>query len=147
MVRAGEWFAMNLFPPRPDVVLNREYDGTTHTLRTARTDVVGCLNERGVDQDLQERAELVLSELASNAVQAAPGNPFSLRLALAGDGTLVLAVSSQTHNGGPPPRREWGPDNVLAPTGRGLMIVDQLAERVDVERPDVDRVVVTAILR
>ena len=138
---------MSLFPQRHGVVLNREYEGTTHTLRAARTDVVGCLSQRGVDQDLQERAELVLSELASNAVQAAPGNPFSLQLALAGDGTLVLAVSSQTHNGGPPPQREWGPDNVLAPSGRGLMIVDQLAERVDVERPDVDRVVVTATLR
>ncbi len=89
----------------------------------------------------------MLSELASNAVQAAPGNPFKLQLALAGDGTLVLAVTSQTHTGGPPPRREWGPDNVLAPSGRGLMIVDQLAEKVDIDRPAVDKVVVTATLR
>jgi anti-sigma regulatory factor (Ser/Thr protein kinase) len=142
----GERFAMSLLR-RQTVVLNRQYDGTTLTLRAARTDVVGCLSERGVDQDLQDRAELVLSELASNAVQAAPGNPFNLRLALAGDGTLVLAVTSQTHNGGPPPRREWGPDNVLAPSGRGLMIVDQLAEKVHVDRPAVDKVVVTATLR
>ena len=132
---------------RQNVVLNREYAGTTLTLRAARTDMVGCLSERGIDLDLQERAELVLSELASNAVQAAPGNPFKLQLAFAGDGALVLAVTSQTHNGGPPPRREWGPDNVLAPSGRGLMIVDSLAERVDIDRPAVNKVVVTATLR
>jgi anti-sigma regulatory factor (Ser/Thr protein kinase) len=138
---------MSPFPHEPEVVLQREYAGTTGTLRVARTDVIGCLSARGLNQDLQERAELVLSELASNAVQAAPGNPFRLRLALAGDGTLVLAVTSQTHNGGPPPQREWGPANVLAPSGRGLMIVDQLAEKIDVERPAVDTVVVTATLR
>ena len=138
---------MNLVPRRHHVVLSREYDGSTPTLRAARTDVVWCLSERGVNQDLQERAELVLSELASNAVQAAPGNPFRLHLALSGDGELVLAVTSHTHNGEPPPRREWGPVNVLAPSGRGLMIVDHLAERVDVERLAVDKVVVRATLR
>ncbi|MEP7202303.1 MAG: ATP-binding protein [Ilumatobacteraceae bacterium] len=132
---------------RHDVVLDREYDGTTHTLRVARTDMVACLTARGIDEDLRDRAELVLSELASNAVQAAPGNPFSLRLALADDGSLVMALTSHTYDGGPPPRREWSPDNVLAPSGRGLMIVDHLAEVVNVERPAVDRVIVTATLR
>lgn len=146
-IAGGWWQTMSLFPHRPEVVLHREYDGTTSTLRIARTDVVGCLSARGLNQDLQERAELVLSELASNAVQAAPGNPFKLRLALADDGSLELAVTSQTHSGGPPPPREWGPANVLAPSGRGLMIVDQLAEKVDIERPAVDTVVVTATLR
>jgi anti-sigma regulatory factor (Ser/Thr protein kinase) len=137
---------MSLLPRRQNIVLDREYDGTSRTLRTARTEVVGCLSERGVNEDLLERAELVLSELATNAVQAAPGNPFTLQLALGGDGTLVLAVTSRTHNGGPPPRREWGPENVLAPSGRGLMIVDQLADYLHVERPAVDTVIVTATL-
>ena len=137
---------MSLLPRRQNVVLDREYEGTSRTLRIARTEVVGCLSERGVDEDLRERAELVLSELATNAVQAAPGNPFSLQLALGGDGTLVMALTSRTHNGGPPPHREWGPENVLAPSGRGLMIVDQLADYVHVERPAVDTVIVTATL-
>lgn len=132
---------------RPHVVLDREYDGTTSTLRAARTDMVACLNRENLNEDLLERAELVLSELASNAVQASPGNPYKLRLALAADGSLVMALTSHTRNGGPPPRRPWGPSFVLAPSGRGLMIVDALSDRVNVKRPAEDTVVVTATLR
>ena len=108
--------------------------------------MVACLNGRNVDEDLLERAELVLSELASNAVQASPGNPYILRLAIDADGALVMALTSHTRNGGPPPRRSWGPSFVLAPSGRGLMIVDELSDRVNVERPAEDTVVVTATL-
>jgi anti-sigma regulatory factor (Ser/Thr protein kinase) len=138
---------MNRLPRRPGVVLDREYDGTTGMLRAARTDATGCLDQYGVDQDLRERAELVLSELAANAVQASPGNPFGLCMTLATDGSVVVAVTSHTDNGSPPPRRQWGPLTVRAPSGRGLMIVDRLSERVVVNQPDPRTVVVTAILR
>ncbi len=131
----------------PHVVLDREYDGTTATLRAARTDLVASLTRENLDEDLLERAELVLSELASNAVQVSPGNPYKLRLALDADGSLVMALTSHTRNGGPPPLRPWGPAFVLAPSGRGLMIVDELSDRVNVERPAEDTVVVTATLR
>lgn len=138
---------MSRWELRPHVVLDKEYDGTTSTLRAARTDMVASLTEQNVDDDLRERAELVLSELASNAVQASPGNPYKLRLSLDADGTLVMALTSRAHNGGPPPRGSWGPSAVLAPSGRGLMIVDELSDRVHVERPAEDTVVVTATLR
>jgi anti-sigma regulatory factor (Ser/Thr protein kinase) len=138
---------MNRVPRRPGVVLEREYDGTTGMLRAARTDATGCLNEYGVDEDLRERAELVLSELAANAVQASPGSPFGLRMTLATDGSVVVSVTSHTNNGSPPPRRQWGPVTVLALSGRGLMIVDHLSDRVVVDKPDPRTVVVTATLR
>jgi anti-sigma regulatory factor (Ser/Thr protein kinase) len=138
---------MSRWELRPHVVLDREYDGTTSTLRAARTDMVACLTEQDVDDDLRERAELVLSELASNAVQASPGNPYKLRLSLDADGALVMSLTSRAHNGGPPPRGSWGPSAVLAPSGRGLMIVDELSDVVNVERPAEDTVVVTATLR
>ena len=138
---------MNRSPRRPEVVLDREYEGTTGTLRVARTDVTGCLHERGIDQDLLERATLVLSELAANAVQASPGNPFSLRLSLGNDGAVVVALTSQTNNGSPPPREKWGPTTLRAPNGRGLMIVDELSDQVVVVSPDPRTVVVTATLR
>lgn len=132
---------------RAEVVLDREYDGTTGRLRVARSDVTGCLSEHGVQQDLCERAELVLSELAANAVQASPGNPFGLRVTMEKDGAVVVAVTSHTSNGRPPPREQWGPITLLAPSGRGLMIVDQLSEDVVVDEPDSRTVVVTATLR
>ena len=138
---------MSQWLPRPEVVLDREYDGTTGTLRVARTEVTGCLDDRGVGSALRERAELVVSELAANAVQAAPGNPFRLRLSLSTDGAVVVAVVSHTNNGSPPPRDEWGPVALLAPSGRGLMIVDELSEEVVVDTPGPSTVVVTAILR
>jgi anti-sigma regulatory factor (Ser/Thr protein kinase) len=139
---------MSRWELRPHVVLDREYDGTTSTLRAARSDMVACLSDQDIDEDLRERAELVLSELASNAVQASPGNPYKLRLSLDADGTLVMALTSRAHNGGgPPPQGSWGPSAVLAPSGRGLMIVDELSDRVNVERPAEDTVVVTATLR
>jgi anti-sigma regulatory factor (Ser/Thr protein kinase) len=128
-------------------VLDREYDGTTGMLRAARTDATGCMHQYGVDQDLRERAELVLSELAANAVQASPGSPFGLRMTLSTDGSVVLAVTSHTDNGSPPPHQQWHPATVRAPTGRGLMIVDHLSEQVVVNKPDPRTVVVTATLR
>ena len=135
------------WPRRPGVVLDREYDGTTGTLRAARTDVKGCLHEHGVGLDLRERTELVLSELAANAVQASPGWPFGLCMRLASDGSVVVTVTSHTDNGSPPPRQQWGPVTLRAPSGRGLMIVDSLSERVVVDKPDPRTIVVTATLR
>jgi anti-sigma regulatory factor (Ser/Thr protein kinase) len=138
---------MSCSPQRHQVVLEREYDGTVRTLHAARTDVVGCLTASGIGQDLQERAELVVSELASNAVQASPGNPYNLRLAVTLEGTVVMALTSRSNNGKLPSRDTWGPASVLAVRGRGLMIVDELADRVVVAQPVEGTVVVTATLR
>ena len=132
----------------PDLlVLDREYDGTTGTLRAARNDVVGFLREHAPDPDLQERAELVVSELATNAIQASPGVAYRLRLALREDGSVVLAVTSSTQRNAPPPREAWGPTHARAPRGRGLLIVDGLTDDVAVERPSDDKIVVTATFR
>ena len=138
---------MNRLSRRPEVVLEREYEGTTGILRAARTDVTGCLHERGVDPDLRDRAELVLSELAANAVQASPGNPFGLRLSLDNDGAVVVSVTSHTSNGSPPPPEQWGPITMRAASGRGLMIVGELSDEVVIDKPDPRTVVVTATLR
>jgi anti-sigma regulatory factor (Ser/Thr protein kinase) len=132
---------------RPDVlVLDREYDGTTGTLRAVRTDVLGFLKEHQPDQDLQERAELVVSELATNAIQASPGVAYRLRVSLDA-GAVELAITSFTDSGAPPPREDWGPEHARAPRGRGLLIVDELTDHVGVERPTDNTIVVTATLR
>ena len=125
----------------------RLYDGTSHTLRIARDDVVGWLDEHGFDTELQDRAALVLSELATNAVQAAPGNPYGVSVSQPDAQSAVVAVTSRTEYEQPPPREHWRPTSVLAPRGRGLMIVDELADAVDVDVRERDTVVVTATLR
>ena len=128
-------------------VLDREYAGTTSTLRTARNDVIEWLKDNRFDQDLQDRVTLVLSELTSNAVQAAPGNPYSVRASLDDDGAVVVAVTSRNDHDSPPPREKWGPATVLAPRGRGLLIVGQLSDHVAVDEPGNNTVVVTSTLR
>lgn len=131
----------------PDVlVLDREYDGTTGTLRAARNDVVGFLKAHVADEDLHERAELVVSELATNAIQASPGVAYALHVAFR-DGSVVLAVTSFTRHDAPPPREAWGPTTARAPRGRGLLIVDGLTDGVAVDRPSHDTIVVTATFR
>jgi anti-sigma regulatory factor (Ser/Thr protein kinase) len=130
------------------VFLDREFQGRTETLRQARVEVAGCLAARHLAHGVRERAELIVSELASNAVQAAPGVPYRVRVAIEPDDSVVIALTSESPDaGGLPPRALWGPTSVLAETGRGLLIVDQLSDDVTVDRPRPDRVVVTATLR
>jgi anti-sigma regulatory factor (Ser/Thr protein kinase) len=129
------------------VLLDREYDGTSKTLRVVRSDVVGCLSAHAVDQDLCERAELVVSELASNAIQVSPEVAYGVCVSLAIDGAVVISVSSCTEHDAPPPREAWGPTHATAPRGRGLLIVGELTDHVEIERPSIDTVVVTATFR
>jgi len=130
-----------------DGEFRRVYDGSSSTLSDARNDAVGWLGEHGLGLELQERAALVLSELATNAVQASPGTGYSVQLTIDRDRAAIIAVTSHTLYEQPPPREHWGPPSLLAPRGRGLMIVRELAEDVVVDLPDRDTVVVTATLR
>lgn len=129
------------------VLLDRDYDGSSSTLRAARGDVVQCLSSRAVDQDLQKRAELVVSELASNAIQASPRSDYSVRVSLDDDAAVLIAVTSLSRDQAPPPREAWGPVHARAPRGRGLLIVGELTDHVEVERPAAHTVVVTATIR
>jgi anti-sigma regulatory factor (Ser/Thr protein kinase) len=133
--------------PAPAGRFDRVYAGESRTLREARNDVVGFLKESGFDEDLQARAALVLSELASNAVQASPGCDYGVRVSLDDGDGAVVEVSNQTEYEQPPPHEHWGPSSVLAPRGRGLMIVDKLSDGVVVELPGSRTVVVAATLR
>jgi anti-sigma regulatory factor (Ser/Thr protein kinase) len=136
--------------PRPEfVVLDREYAGTTTSLRSARHDVIEVLRAHlPADQELRDRAELVVSELATNAIQAAPGTSFGLCVSLSGDCSVAIAITNYTlRDGGLPPRSAWGPAYPSAPRGRGLMIVAELTDEVEVEQRAAGTVVVTATFR
>ncbi len=125
----------------------RVYSGTSGTLRDARNDVVGWLEQHGVEDDLVDRAALVVSELATNAVQASPGSDYGVQLSLDRDRSATISVTSHTDYEQPPPPEHWGPPSLLAPRGRGLLIVSELSQDVAVDLPSRDTVVVTAKLR
>lgn len=127
--------------------LNREYAGEAATLRTVRRDVGDFLTEHGADGQTVERAALIASELASNAVQAAPGHTYQLALYLVAANAVSLSIRNHTTLGNvPPDKPQWRPVDNLAIRGRGLSIVEQLCDEVSVELDD-DTVTVTALFR
>lgn len=135
----------------PEAALHRQYDGDLTTLRTARHDVVDWLAKHGADEDTRDRAALIVSELTSNAIQAAPGSSYSLQVDRVDGRWAVISVRNRPINGLPPPRERWVtptgvPLRELSVRGRGLAIVDSLSEEVTVEQEG-DAVVVTARLR
>jgi anti-sigma regulatory factor (Ser/Thr protein kinase) len=124
----------------------RHYDGDASTLRAARRDVVAWLAECGADEATRERGALIVSELASNALQASPGTPYAIHLSRESARTVNLAVSNRNAQGPLPNHEQWHPADVLSLRGRGLSIVDSLSEQVTVDQHD-GAVTVTARLR
>lgn len=123
--------------------MNREYAGESSSLRTARRDVVDFLLECGADGQTVEKASLIASELASNAIQAAPGVPYHLRIRIVDPNAASLSVRNHTSGGAVPTPDRWRPVDAAAISGRGLAIVDSLSDEVTVE-VDGDQVTVTA---
>lgn len=108
------------------------YPGSTESLNAARTDVAELLSREGVDRESIERAKLVVGELTSNAVYASPGHRYRLEAGLVDDGTIVVAVRNHGRISSIPPPTRWQAADRLAPQGRGLAIVDTIAESVEV---------------
>jgi len=133
--------------PRCSARIDRAYAGSSTTLQRARGDVISWLDDHGVDSELQGRAALVISELATNAVQASQGSEYNVHGSLYADGEVELTVVSRSGFEQPPPREHWGPPTVCSESGRGLMIVDDLSTDVQVDCAATGRVVVTARLR
>jgi len=97
----------------------------------ARAMLRAVLGAWGTAQDVAETAELLLSELAANALKApTAGDPHvGFRVARGrGDGMLRLEVSDG--GAGVPAARAAGPEDEH---GRGLFLVESLADRWGVE--------------
>jgi len=122
------------------------YEATTACVAPARNDLTAWLEASSISPAPVSDVELIVSELVSNAVDAAPGREVTLaaRLHSAVD-RLEVSVSndgSADQIGDP---SEWAPDEVLAKRGRGLMIVAALSDEVQVTEQD-ERVTVTAVI-
>jgi anti-sigma regulatory factor (Ser/Thr protein kinase) len=125
---------------------NRDYAGDAVTLRSARRDVADWLTHHRADNDTLERASLIVSELASNAIQASPGSPYQLRLVSVGNDFVALSITNQTGGSIPPDRSNRRAADPSALRGRGLSIVDSLSDDLTIEAGTV-AVVVTARFR
>ncbi|SEO99118.1 ATP-binding protein [Actinacidiphila rubida] len=79
---------------------------------------------------LAEAAGLIVAELASNAVThgRVPGRDFELRLTLTARMLRIDVTDTRTERRPPEPGQGAAPDP-LAESGRGLMLVEALAER------------------
>lgn len=124
----------------------RRYEGATLVVNGVRADVDRWLRGQSADDDTRSRAALVVSELVSNAIQASPGTPFELQARRIRSGAIAVTVTNNARDAAIPPPQEWGPDDVLAPGGRGLAIVDALCEDVHISQADDGDVTVQAVL-
>ncbi|WP_327730235.1 ATP-binding protein [Streptomyces sp. NBC_00487] len=93
---------------------------------------------------LSDTAAVIVAELAANAVThgRVPGRDFELRLAHAPDRFLHIEVSDTRTECRPPHPEDLGCPAALDTSGRGLVLVDALADRWEV----VDRVARGAVL-
>jgi anti-sigma regulatory factor (Ser/Thr protein kinase) len=132
--------------PEPAAVLELRYGGDVATLGKARRDVVAWLQSCGADDESRDRATLIISELATNALQASPGKEYRILLERV-DGQLAsITVENRTNGSYPPAPEQWKPVDRSALRGRGLGIVRSLSENLTVGGDD-QHVAVTATIR
>jgi anti-sigma regulatory factor (Ser/Thr protein kinase) len=130
----------------PSATLHRDYEGEAATLRTARRDVLSWLTDLDADEDTKERAALIVSELATNALQASPGLTYTVRVVRDNDDFASISVRNHAVASRPPGRDRWHLADRTSLRGRGLAIVASLADEVTVDDDHGD-VVVTARIR
>jgi anti-sigma regulatory factor (Ser/Thr protein kinase) len=132
--------------PEPSAVLELSYRGEPATLGEARREVLDWLRGTGADQSTLERAALIVSELATNALQASPGTIYRVNVARIEPKLAAISVRNITDGAAPPSPDEWRAIDRSALRGRGLAIVKSLSEDVTVTTVD-GEVVVTATIR
>lgn len=115
-----------------------QFDSVTSSVRVVRRSVAGFLFARGVDSSTIDRVTLALSELCTNAVEAADGVPQSFRVEadVTGDGDVRCLVANRASLGDLPAPDRWGPSDPMAARGRGLAIVRSVADDLTVMGTD-----------
>lgn len=124
-------------------ITDRSYAGETATINQARLDLDSLLQANDL-AEVTNDAQLILSELVSNAIEASPGENYRV-VALIEPDVIQITVSNPS-TAELPAQDKWAPESVLSPQGRGLLIVNALSEMVTVEQSD-GATVVSARLR
>jgi anti-sigma regulatory factor (Ser/Thr protein kinase) len=138
--------ALPVVPDPASSVAELSYAGEPGTLGRARRDVLELLSHWGADAAVQDRAALIVSELATNALQAAPGTVYHVHVTRLDNDYASIAVRNASNGTVPPQPEKWRPVDRTALRGRGLSIVGSLADGVTVDTT-AGEVVVTARLR
>ncbi|MFI9583127.1 ATP-binding protein [Streptomyces sp. NPDC052236] len=126
-------------------VFTQCFSATARGARLARRLALHQLHTWGIPYgtELSDKAALLVAELASNAVThgRVPGRDFELRLTLT-PGYLCIEVSDTRAERRPPAPGSVLPPPPLAESGRGLVLVEALADRWSVlERTPVGKTV------
>ncbi|WP_434588237.1 ATP-binding protein [Streptomyces sp. A5-4] len=119
-------------PPTTVRVFRQSFSATHKAARLARLLAVHQLHEWDVPYgtELSDNTALIVAELATNAVThgRVPGRDFELRLALDGEGVLRIEVSDARTERRPVPPHLAPPTGAEAGGGRGLLLVEALAD-------------------
>ncbi|MGW0791212.1 ATP-binding protein [Streptomyces sp. NPDC002911] len=136
--------------PLPVRVFTQRFSSTPRGARLARRLVLHQLDAWGVPHgsEVSDTAALLVAELASNAVThgRVAGRDFEVTAEILGR-TLRIAVSDTRGELRPPaPGEPRPPMPPLAETGRGMLLVEALADRWDVlDRVPVGKTVVAEL--
>lgn len=104
--------------------ISLELPATPHAPTTAREALRQVAAECGVDRDQCWRAELIVTELVTNAVRHGPGGPVELAIETGGSG-----VRGEVRDPGPGIRHhELVRRRATEEGGRGLFLVDALSD-------------------
>ncbi len=127
-------------------MLDESFAGRASSLAEVRAAVAATAESAGLDRAWTEKAMLVTNELAANALEASPDLAYRVRIERRRD-DLVITVGSQSDAADLPPRDEWGPSSRFAHRGRGLAIVDAIADRVEIAQNGDGWLEISALLR
>ncbi|MEO1063125.1 MAG: ATP-binding protein [Actinomycetota bacterium] len=116
------------------VLLERSMAPTLADVRGVRQDVRAALVGAGAGTDLAADAELVASELLTNAVEQRPDGDVHV-VVLRRATHVVLVVTNPTGEDHLPPVESWPSlTDAAGARGRGLPIVAALTERLEIDQ-------------
>ncbi|MEU0332973.1 ATP-binding protein [Streptomyces sp. NPDC006193] len=122
-------------PPVRAAVLTQRLSSTPRGARLARRLALAQLDDWGIPPGSRtaEAVAVIVAELAANAVThgRVPGRDFELRVALV-TGSVRIEVSNTLAERRPPAPQDVREPVPLAEAGRGLVLVDALADRWEV---------------
>lgn len=120
-----------------DAFFQTSFAARTDALAEARSDFARWLTSVGVSGEAFDDLSVLFSELGSNAVRAAPETGAAdvcVRAAGGGDDVTLEVLNAVGRSEGMTLR--WDLDDTLRTGGRGLLIVDALADGLDVDQED-----------
>ncbi|MDY7104305.1 MAG: ATP-binding protein [Actinomycetota bacterium] len=131
MVRLGnDGSEMEIELVTPVHSLAQHIDAEASSVSVARADARDALENAGIGRELVDDTLLVATELLANAVEHAPEGLIVFRMDVALGRWILVEVECAGSMDLLPELPNWGPDEPLAPRGRGLAIVDALSDSV-----------------